>query len=51
LQPSHPSTMWSLNWKEKRAKNKKIKAEVLQKCLRLRLCWVCLLPLVRSIGK
>jgi hypothetical protein len=49
--PSTTSVVVELTEKEKRAKNKKIQAEVLQKCLRLRLCWVCLLPLVRSIGK
>ena len=37
--------------KEKRATNKKIRKKYFKKILSLRLCWVCLKPLVRSIGK
>jgi hypothetical protein len=36
---------------EQRATNKKIKEEVFKTFLNLRLCWVCLKPLVQSIGK
>ena len=53
LQPSHPPLVWLLNWQMRwrEPKTRILRKNYFKTFLSLRLCWVCLMPLGRSIGK